>query len=202
MNFSVNGSEVAHLDLDIDSNVSDYTFYNAYNLQTIKVKGEGIGSYSFYNCKYVTDICLDVDSIGEKSFARCDNLKAIYCMTAEPPVAPDDAFTKYEGILLYVPIGSRSKYENAENCWWRFLDVIETDFSGIDAIFKADYVDYDDPDGVESVFDYNANSDIDFSAPLEVYTINGVRIADSIDNLAPGFYIVHQAGRSKKIAIK
>ena len=200
--FTVNGSEVAHLDLDIDSNVSDYAFYNASNLKTIKVKGEGIGSYSFYNCKNVTDICLDVDSIGKQSFANCDNLKAIYCMTAEPPVAPDNAFSKYEGVTLYVPVGSRSKYENAEICWWRFLDVIETDFSGIDTIFKADYVDYDDPDGVESVFDYNANSDIDFSTPLEVYTLNGVRIADSIDNLVPGFYIVRQAGRSKKIVIK
>ena len=59
-------------------------------------------------------------------------------MTAEPPSAPDNVFTNYEGVTLYVPVGARSAYENAETCWWRFLDVVETDFADVDELFKAD----------------------------------------------------------------
>ena len=115
-----------------------------------------------------------------------------------PSGADDETFTKYEGVILYVPVGARSKYENAEKCWWRFQDIRETDFAGIDAIFKPDY----GPDGVESLFDDNDDQDIDFSSPVAVYTLSGVRIADSTDNLAPGLYIVRQGSRSRKIAIK
>ena len=201
--FTVNGADVEHLDLDMDnSDVSNYAFFAAYNLKTIRVKGTGIGGYSFSGCKNVTDICLDVNSLGKDAFSACNNLKAIYCMTTEPPAAPDEAFSKYDDVLLYVPVGARSKYENAPNCWWRFLDIIETDFEGLDAIFKADYVDNEQPDGVEGIFDDKANSDIDLSAPLEVYTLNGVRISKTIDNLAPGLYIARQGNRSKKIVIK
>ncbi len=123
-------------------------------------------------------------------------------MTQEPPVTPDDAFSNYEGVTLYVPIGAASKYENAETCWWRFLDIIETDFAGIDEIFKADYENSGNPDAVDSIFDDFANSEIDFSAPLEVYSLNGALIANSTDYLAPGIYIIRQGTSTKKIAIK
>ena len=201
--FTVNESEVEHLDLEINNrDVSDYAFISSQNLTTIRVSCRGTRDYSFSECKNVSAICLDVKSLGKGSFAGCDNVKAIYCMTAEPPVAPDDAFTKYVDVTLYVPIGSRLKYENAANCWWRFLDIVETNFSGIDAIFKADYTDDETPGGVEGVFDDRDNSDIDFSAPFDVYTLNGAKLGDSTESLAPGIYIVRQGIRSKKIIIR
>ena len=200
--FTVNGSEVEHLDMDIDnSNVSDYAFCNARNLKTIRVKGTGTGHYSFSDCKNVTDICLDVQSLGKASFMGCNSVRAIYCLTTQPPGANIESFSKYEGVTLYVPVGSLSKYENA-NCWSRFLDIVETDFSGIDAIFKADYTDDDTPGSVEKVWQDRDNSDVDFSAPYDVYTLNGTKLGDSTESLAPGIYIVRQGIAAKRIIIE
>lgn len=201
--FSVNGSEVKHLDLDInDKPVSPYAFYNAQNLNTIRIKASHIGDLSFNGCDNVSAICLNIESLEENSFANCTNIKTIYCLTDEPPVAPDNAFANYEGVTLYVPKGSLSKYENADTCWWRFLDIIESDFAGIDEIFKADYK--VDPAGMDDIaVDRNdSTGEIDFNAPVEVYNLGGMRVADSLDHLSAGIYIVRQGSAVKKLAVK
>lgn len=50
---------------------------------------------------------------------------------------------------------------------------------------------------------YNGDNsgDIDFSAPVEVYNLQGVFISDRTDGLVPGFYIVCQGKNVRKIAI-
>lgn len=198
--FTVGESDepVRHLDLDLgDKNVSSYAFYGATYLETIRIKADTIGREAFYYCESLLNLCIDANALSEKCFKECWP-DTIYCMRKNPPTAFDDCFSKANNRILYVPIGSKSKYQNAEKCWWQFQDIRETDFAGIDAIFKPDY----GPDGIESVFDDNDDQDIDFTSPLAVYTLNGVSIADSTDNLAPGLYIVRQGGRSRKIAIK
>ena len=42
----------------------------------------------------------------------------------------------------------------------------------------------------------------DAYAPVEVFNLQGVKIADSIDGLDAGIYIVHQGEIVKKVAIK
>ncbi len=201
--FTVNGIGVQHLDIDDkDGMISDYAFYNAQNLNTIRIQAKTIGESSFYNCSNVTDLCIKTNEIYTEAFASCSNLKTIYCMTQDPPQAFFDIFSNYEGVTLYVPKGSLSKYKDPNVCWGNFENIIETDFAGIDEIFKADYENSGNPDAVDCIFDDFANSEIDFSAPLEVYTLNGARIADSTDNLAPGIYILRQGNATKKIAIK
>ena len=48
----------------------------------------------------------------------------------------------------------------------------------------------------------NASGDIDFSAPVEVYNLQGMRVAHSVENLANGIYIVRQGNNVRKIAVK
>lgn len=60
----------------------------------------------------------------------------------------------------------------------------------------------DIPAGVNSVMTENNNGTIDFSAPVDVYNMTGCRIADTLDNVAPGIYIVRQGNIVIKIAIK
>ena len=48
----------------------------------------------------------------------------------------------------------------------------------------------------------NASGDIDFSAPVEVYNLQGVKVAYSVENLANGIYIVRQGKNVRKIAVK
>ena len=42
---------------------------------------------------------------------------------------------------------------------------------------------------------------IDYSAPYEVYSINGMKVADTTDDLAPGIYIIRQGKNVEKVAL-
>lgn len=66
------------------------------------------------------------------------------------------------------------------------LECLVTSVSGIDDI-QPDYVN----DGV-----------IDFTAPMEIYNLNGVLISVPYDNLAPGIYIIRQGGIIKKVIVR
>ena len=43
---------------------------------------------------------------------------------------------------------------------------------------------------------------IDFSLPVQVYTLQGMMVGDSVENLSAGIYIVRQGKNVKKIAVK
>ena len=54
----------------------------------------------------------------------------------------------------------------------------------------------------EIVTDEEVSGEIDFTAPVEVYNLQGVMVGRTTDNLATGFYIVRQGKNVKKIAVK
>ena len=67
----------------------------------------------------------------------------------------------------------------------------------------AEFTVNDIESGIEDIFDNRDNTgDIDFSAPVQVYNLQGVMINDNVENLAPGIYIVRQGNNVKKIAVK
>lgn len=187
----VNGEKVTHLDLNLkNSFVSDYAFYGCSHIKSVRVKSVGVGKKSFSRGK---DICVDCDTIDKNAFYAWD-VENIYSTRPIPPVAYDDSFVKYSGVHLYVPFGSISAYENSNECWWQFLDIYESDFNDIDAIFKADYENVED--GVEEI-------PIDSNTPNHIYNLQGVCIksnatAMDIESLKPGLYII--GGR--KILVK
>lgn len=144
---------------------------------------EKIGLRSFTDCEGLSKLNIgkSVKEIGEMAFFNCENLKDIYVAASIPPVANESVFSDYSA-KLYVPEGTSIVYKaETDACWPLFASIGE----------------YIPESGVDEVISIPTDSSI-----IEVYTLNGVCIADSIDNLAPGFYIVRQAGRSKKIAIK
>lgn len=51
--------------------------------------------------------------------------------------------------------------------------------------------------GIEEV-----EAELDVDAPCDIYNLNGAKVGESIDALAPGIYIVHQGNNVKKIAVK
>lgn len=56
--------------------------------------------------------------------------------------------------------------------------------------------------GIEDVInDSESSGEIDFSAPVEVYNLQGVIVSDSTENLAVGIYIIRQGNNVKKIAV-
>lgn len=202
---------IRHLDLKYVDHISAFAFCNASNLQTIRVNGATIGKNAFYSCNGVTDLCIDTDNIDSGAFSRMVALKNIYSLTDTPPTASDDVFSNYTGINLYVPQGAVSAYENADNCWWRFLDVYESNFAGLDAIFAPDY------DGIADVdcdLDYKVYSDngcvyvetqndADYVA---IVNLQGLTVHQGRGNVAkevsPGIYIVIVNNKTTKIYVK
>ncbi len=182
--------------------ISDYAFYNASSLSRVRVKdGADVGQESFYNCGNLTDLCLNSENISEKAFYGCSQIKNIYVPLETPPTAPDNAFSNYVGVNLYVPYGCVEKYENAETCWWRFLDIYESDFTDLDTLFIPDYTNVI-PTGIEGIED-DINGLSKAFRSRDIFNLQGVCLKrnatdDDINSLTPGLYII--AG--KKVVVK
>ena len=57
--------------------------------------------------------------------------------------------------------------------------------------------------GIEDVINGSApTGEIDFSAPVQVYNLQGVMVGENVENLSSGIYIVRQGNIVKKIAVK
>ena len=67
--------------------------------------------------------------IGDNAFNGCKNIATITCKAIEPPVITDNVFPAYTA-TLYVPVGSRSKYQNATG-WNNFATVFEGEWKEV-----------------------------------------------------------------------
>ena len=56
--------------------------------------------------------------------------------------------------------------------------------------------------GVDTILDNNDPKEIDFTAPVEVYNLQGVKVATTVDHLSAGIYIVRQGKNVMKMAVK
>lgn len=56
--------------------------------------------------------------------------------------------------------------------------------------------------GVGDIIVDNEINGVDSSSPYEIYNLNGVRLATSLNNLSTGIYIVRQGNLVKKIAVR
>ncbi len=106
--------------------------------------------------------------------------KTVYYIADEPIESTVDVFDSetYNNATLYVPANAVNKCKQIDP-WKNFKTIEAYDFAGVD--------------------DISVDAGADF--PCEVYNINGVKIAESTDNLAPGIYIVRQGSNVKKIVV-
>ena len=57
--------------------------------------------------------------------------------------------------------------------------------------------------GIDEIIEGATSSDgIDYNAPIEVFNLQGVRVADTIDNIATGIYIIRQGKNVQKVLVK
>lgn len=193
----VNDNKVVNLVLKPTSGTVNARCYQNVPVEKIRVTANEIKNHAFYGSG-LEALCLDVQTIGEKAFYSCKNLKSIYSLTEEPPMAPDNAFYRYEGATLYVPVGTTEIYKASEGCWRLFSKIEEADFAGIDELFKANY----DESGIDDGLN-DADGTFNPNAPFDVYELNGMRVAaGSLDSLSPGIYIIRQESYVKKITVK
>ncbi len=154
-------------------------------LLELPISLDTIGRNAFKYCRDLTSLSLpsSIRSIGSETFGACENIKNVYYqisnknpINGDKSIFPQDTYTN---ATLYVPAEAVDKCKQIEP--WKYFSKIETyDFSGIDDV----------------------SVDLDNTTPCEVYNLNGVMIGNSIDNLAPGIYVVRQGNMVKKIAVK
>lgn len=144
----------------------------------------------FYGCNKLQSVVIpnSVKSIGSKAFFECKSLTSIYYNSDSPIQMTDDAFVYsdndsskiYDNVILYVPEVAVEKCKQISP-WNNFKCIQPYDFASIEDV------------SIER--DANTTNSI-------IYNLNGLKVADSVDNLPTGIYIVRQGSHSKKIVIK
>ena len=192
--FTVNGKEIHHMVIPSHVNyVTGYAFQNARNLSTIRVDCDTIYTQAFSNCVNVTSLCLDTQIIGSEAFSGMSKLREVYCLSTIPPEADMSIFSSYSDVTLYVPRGCVETYRSALP-WKYFTNIVESDFDDLDEKFIDDVK--GSPTGIISVKD-SQESEI-----IGIYSLEGIKVADSKENLTPGLYIIVEKDRRYKIQIK
>ncbi|MBD5310381.1 MAG: leucine-rich repeat protein [Bacteroides sp.] len=142
---------------------------------------------AFAFCEDLTTLTLPntVTTLGKRVWNGCNALKSVTCYVTEPISAERDLFPvdAYDSATLYVPGGSVAAYEKTTP-WSYFYDIKSVEESGVETV-----------PAIEDVA-------IDFTLPYEVFNLNGVKIAESTDNLPAGIYIIRQGNAVKKIVVK
>jgi len=211
--FTINCQEVHRLKIpDEVSYVNSYAFFNVTNLTTVDAGNANLGISSFSRCENLEKVLLNCEKIDQYAFHKSEAIKEVYCNRTTPPIAPDDTFSKYSGVTLYVPQGCREAYENASTCWWNFLDCREYDFSDVDKIFAPDYSAISSIElnagklSVNAVGGELSVSGIDGGEAVAIHNISGQMIyngrADGNIHLAPGFYVINTSTEALKFVVK
>ena len=145
----------------------------------------------------------NIETVNPSLIEEQDSLSAIYIKTSTPPQLINNFENKvYLYTKLYVPIGSKSTYQNAEG-WKNFWTIEETsDFTGETSISD---VQVPRPE-VVITFDGITIKESE-GAAISVYSIEGKLLYTTTDYkgenipLRPGIYIIKVNGNSCKVKI-
>ena len=113
--------------------IGNWTFGGCTQLvsATIPKNMKSIGMGLFSGCRSLTTVTIpsSVTAIGDWAFNNCPALATIYVQTKEPVIfesSGSNAFgaENFQQATVYVPIGSKSKYEVAD-VWKKFSNIVE-----------------------------------------------------------------------------
>lgn len=171
------------------TSIGSGVFSSCFNLTSVNIP-EGvtsIGDMLFESCYALPSITIpsSVTSIGMSAFSGCQALTSVYYASKDPTVADENVFYSeenkiYDQALLYVPEEAVEKYKELEP--WKYFKNIQA---------------YNFSNGIEEI-----TADFNPYEAYEVFNLNGVKVGDNVEALAPGIYIIRQSNTIKKIAIK
>ncbi len=124
-----NNNELTSITLpDSVTYLGDGAFCNCVTLNSINIPEgvEIIPKACFGQCKRLLTVTLPASTktIERLAFGYCNGLKELHIEAPTPPTTADDAFGEYiSKTTLYVPIGSKSLYEEQET--WKQFKTIE-----------------------------------------------------------------------------
>lgn len=93
-----------------------------------------IGDGAFENSQISSVIIhKKIESIGERAFKGCSQLHTIKSLIVKPNNIPQDVFSEIPSdAILYVPVGSKSRYQAASG-WNSIPNIVETNFTTDDS---------------------------------------------------------------------
>lgn len=116
------------------TSINYYVFEDCTGLTSISIPASvtSIGQGAFQNCSGLTSISIpaSVTSIGNQAFYGCIGLISVYCHSSTPTTLGSNVFNNNYS-PIYVPCGSQSAYQSANN--W-------SDYAS--CIFGTPYLDY------------------------------------------------------------
>lgn len=99
------------------------------------ITSEKVVERAFYNVNNIETITLseDVHIIGANAFSSFQPLKSLILDNPDPDsiTLEGNPLYQYDMVTLYVPFGTKSRYENAEY-WKNFTNIVERPFSGVE----------------------------------------------------------------------
>ena len=97
-----------------------------------------LGNQAFMGCSSLEKVTLGagITKMNYASFLYCDNLRTIISYIQEPFALQSGVFDYNKGTTLYVPFGTKAKYE-ATDGWNKFANIVEMEESD-DVIIFAD----------------------------------------------------------------
>ena len=166
--------------------IGDYAFGRCSGLKAVEIPSSvtSIGDKAFYRCSglIAVEIPSSVTTIGNEAVSVCRGLTSVTYNIVNPIVCDKSVFSDvtFSKAVLYVADGGVENARTTEP-WRNFTTIEALPTSGIDEV--------------------GADATIDYSAPVQVYNMQGVLVGTSTDGLAPGTYIVRQGSKTAKIAI-
>ncbi|MDE7411369.1 MAG: leucine-rich repeat domain-containing protein [Paramuribaculum sp.] len=141
---------------------------------------------AFYNCSGLTTIRLNdgITNFGNNVWGLCKAVKDVEYKAEKPVTASNTIFdpVAYDEATLHVPSGSVNTYMSAVP-WNYFLEITDK------AITSS----------IDDINDDSSTDKIDYTKPYEVYDLQGICVASSVDALEEGIYIVRQGNYTAKI---
>ena len=176
---------------------------------TISGSLTSIDFFTFMGCTGLTGsltIPISVTSIGNNAFMYCSGLTSIYANAITPIQLGINVFYNVNKIncTLYVPAGSKSAYQAAEQ-WKDFVNIVEMT-TAVPTVNKVNIKLYPNP-----VTEYFQIDGIEGSAILLLWDLNGQLLLQkqivnnekiSIDNFSSGSYISKVVNAQGAISMK
>ena len=117
--------------------------------------------YAFFECSSLTSVTIpnSVTSIGDFAFEGCDDLTTVISLIKKPFECNVNIFSSYSSATLFVPAGTKSKYEAVAG-WNLFHEIVEMD---IEPMEDGNVVNFSNDINSDTDLDGNVIGDILYS---------------------------------------